>query len=185
MIRRRRAVALLVVVLVLVGLVWGVRAAAGLATEWLGDEAAEDEATEADAPAEEQTAPPQPGPCAPRDLDVTLEPQHGSGGTDFALTLLNARGSACLVDVGSANLAMTVHSGEDRVWASADCPSGPEEHPLLLARGDRTQTVVTWDGRRSEPGCSGDRQMGGSGTYRVETALDGVALPTAEASFTR
>ncbi|MFC7407050.1 hypothetical protein [Georgenia alba] len=183
-IRRRRIVALVILLALVGGLVWGGVALAGLASGWVGDLLADDAET-TEAPTEEDTLPPNPGRCAPADLDATLASTAAGEGTDFAMSFTNDGQDPCLLDTGSASLVLTVHSGDDRVWSSADCPAGAAEHLLLLDSGDTVDEALSWGGTRSEPGCPGNQSVAGSGTYRVEASLGGAQLRGTESSFTR
>jgi hypothetical protein len=132
-----------------------------------------------------QSGPVDPASCSPRDLDVTMAAQAGnSAPTTFDLTLHNASDVACLVDAGDTSLKLTVHSGEDRVWSSADCVAEPTERELLLDAGDSAETTIRWDGSRSAKGCPADQGTAQPGSYRVSATLDGADLPAAATVFT-
>ncbi|GAA4418499.1 hypothetical protein GCM10023169_08150 [Georgenia halophila] len=176
--------ALVLLVGLLGGAVWGASALAAVASNWAGDLFADAEPGKGPPAEDEETLPPRPDRCAPGDLDVAMAPRAGSGATDFALTIVNDSETPCLVDAGAASLVLTVHSGDDRIWSTGDCSAGAAEHMLLLAGGDTTEHTVTWSGQRSEPGCPSGQPAAEPGTYRVATTLDGARLPTAEASFT-
>ena len=200
MIWRRRIVALLVLLALVAGVVWGVSALVRTLTAQ-GAEAdtasAEDAGASAAASAaddsaassagvaaqEEPAGPVDPGKCSPRDLDVRLSATPGQP-TSFAVTLTNRGEVACLLDAGAASLVLTVHSGEDRVWSSGDCVAAPEERELLLDAGDSTETEIRWDGTRSAKGCPGGQGAAQPGSYRVAATLGGASLPAADTSFT-
>lgn len=176
---RRRIVALVILLAVIALLVWGITAVVGLLRG--GDASAAEEVTAA----ETTTGPVDPKPCQSRDLEVDLAPSAAAAGkpVSFDVTLRNTSQTACLADAGREALVLTVSSGEDRVWSSADCPAGPAERKLLLDAGDTAKATVTWDGTRSAQGCSGGQRAAG-GTYQVMASLDGAMLPGAEATFT-
>ncbi len=185
--RRRRLVLAAVALLVLVGLVLGVSALVG------GDGGAEgdsDDAAPVAAGATTPSATPTPSPtpvptvtvgfeptaCAPGALTVT-----GSSVADtyapgaivvFSLTLTNAGPVPCLVDGGSATVGVVVTSGQDRVWASVDCPAGRTERPLLLDAGAVENVSVAWDQVRSAPGCPAEQAAAQPGTYRAVATVD-------------
>ncbi|KAE8764346.1 hypothetical protein [Georgenia thermotolerans] len=178
---RRRIVALLILLAVIALLVWGVTAVVGLLTG--GDDAPAAEQVTA---AETETGPVDPQPCQSRDLEVDLAPTAAAAGkpVTFDVTLRNTSQAACLADAGRETLVLTVSSGEDRVWSSADCPAEPAKRALLIDSGDTVKTTLTWDGSRSAQGCPGGQRAAGGGTYRVTASLDGAMLPGAEATFT-
>ncbi len=181
MIWRRRILALLVLLALVVGVVLGVGALVRMLSAQ-GAETLEAGST----PADEQTGPVDPGPCTPADMDATVSTEAGTAGepVTFALTLTNAGDAACLVDAGSAALVLTVHSGDDRVWSSGDCAAEPTVRELLLDAGDATETTLTWKGSRSAAGCPSGQGAATAGTYRVQTSLDGAALDGAREVFT-
>ena len=162
-------------------LVWGVTAVVGLLRG--GDAPAAAEQVTA---AGTNTGPVDPKPCQSRALEVDLAPSAAAAGkpVSFDVTLRNTSETACLADAGREALVLTVSSGEDRVWSSADCPAEPAERALLLDAGDTAKTTVTWDGTRSAQGCPGGQRAAGGGTYQVMASLDGAMLPGAEATFT-
>ncbi|MEU7434411.1 hypothetical protein AB0B07_26795 [Streptomyces sioyaensis] len=102
----------------------------------------------------------------------------------FELTVKNATGAACKVDLGqkAAVLTITDSAGDDRVWASNDCPSGTA--PALLevpAKGEVQRTVV-WDRRASGPQCATPSSaLVPAGKYRIQADVPG--LETAHTTF--
>lgn len=156
-----------------------------LISEWAGDTfSAGAGPSEPPGEAEEtEEAPVEPQACDPADLDVALDESPSDEGRAFAVTVENVSDVPCLVDAGAASLVLTVHSGGDRVWSSADCPAGNAERMLLLDSGDTAETSVTWNGTRSEPGCSTEGEAG-SGTYRAAVSLGDEELD-ARARFER
>ncbi|MFD5735410.1 hypothetical protein ACFWIY_21660 [Streptomyces sioyaensis] len=102
----------------------------------------------------------------------------------FELTVKNAAGAACKVDLGqkAAVLTITDSAGDDRVWASNDCPSGTA--PALLevpAKGEVQRTVV-WDRRASGPQCATPSSaLVPAGKYRIQADVPG--LETAHTTF--
>ncbi|MEX2973890.1 hypothetical protein [Streptomyces sp. C184] len=102
----------------------------------------------------------------------------------FELTVKNAAGAACKVDLGqkAAVLTITDSAGDDRVWASNDCPSGTA--PALLevpAKGEVQRTVV-WDRRASGPQCATPSSaLVPAGKYRIQADVPG--LETVHTTF--
>lgn len=167
---RRRIVALLVLLALLVGVGFGVKALVGaLGGLVRGTDAA---AVTADPTGEETPA--QPTACARSDVDADLTaPAEATAGGSVAFTLVveNTGTEACLLDVGAEALDLVVTSGDDEVWSSTRCPAGPGERPLLLAPDDGTEVAVEWSGRRASPECAG--ATAGAGTYQVEARVAG------------
>jgi hypothetical protein len=125
-----------------------------------------------------QPSPAQPSPtseavaaCAPEALEVAATAGEKSYrvGADPRLTLrvTNTGDAPCTADLGQANVELLVHSGRDRIWSSDDCAPGGEAGPRTLQPGKAETQRVTWDGRRSRPGCTGGKERAQPGTYRV------------------
>lgn len=177
--RRRRLVALLVVLAVLAVAVWGVSALVGRlggGAAAAGVEAVETTATDVD---EEPTPAASPGDCRADDvdLDVVVAPAAPMAGAEvtFDLTLVNSGDQPCLLDAGPAAIAATVTSGSDTVWSSTHCAADGGDH-LLLDTGTEHVTTVRWPGTRSTEDCAPNQPVAGAGTYRVTVVHDGAQL---------
>ncbi len=132
----------------------------------------------------EKTTPPEPaavvaGPpqhCVARDVGLEISTATTSVQVGkpvmFTVVITRAGSRPCLLDGSDAGRAVTITSGTDRVWSSADCPG--DERMLLMGRGDRDQTTVTWNGSRSAAGCPGGQPVATPGVYTVVVALAGV-----------
>lgn len=109
--------------------------------------------------------------CAPEALEIEASAGEASYrvGADPRLTLsvTNTADAPCTADLGQANVELLVFSGRDRIWSSDDCAPGGEAGPTALQPGKAQEQRVTWDGRRSRPGCTGDEEQAQPGTYRV------------------
>ncbi|MGW7576791.1 hypothetical protein [Streptomyces sp. NPDC054765] len=126
--------------------------------------------------------------CVSGKAELVLDSVKDSYPTDvkpkFELTIKNAAGAACKVDLGQKATVLTITdmAGDDRVWASNDCPSGTE--PALLqvpAKGSVKRTLV-WDRRASSPQCETPSSATvPDGKYRIEAKVPG--LEAAHASF--
>lgn len=139
--------------------------------------------------------PPEPvnltGPadrCTADVLDLTLAADRTTFGpgqpVTFHLAVTNAGRVPCLVDGSDGSWAVTVTSGEDRVWSSADCSA--EERMLLLGPDDVYRREVRWSDVRSAPGCAEGQPDLAAGTYTARAALGDVADATSpEVAVTR
>jgi len=175
---RRRIIALVVVAAVVAGVGWGFWKVFGI----LGDAWDEAVAAQQATPTDISTA--QPVACPPDELEWGLSHDAGVAGerVRFALTVTNASETSCLVDAGAQNMVLTVVSGEDRIWSTADCGSA-EAVRLLLGPGDETTRAVTWNGTRSAPGCTAVDSAVLPGTYQLGMTYDGLDVPGAAAVF--
>ncbi|KUL53056.1 hypothetical protein ADL22_04545 [Streptomyces sp. NRRL F-4489] len=120
--------------------------------------------------------------CSPQTVKLDLRTAKDAYASDekpkFELTVRNTGGAACKVDLGrkAAVLTITDTAGDDRVWASDDCPSG--SGPALLqvpAKGAVTRTIE-WDRRASGPQCATPSTAAvPAGTYTIEAKVPGLA----------
>ena len=109
--------------------------------------------------------------CVPTALEV--EPTAGEdsyaagAGPRLSLSITNNGTTPCTRDLGQAQVELTVTSGRDRIWSSDDCAPGGDADVVTLLPGEPVVQSVTWDGRRSLPGCAGEKAQTQPGTYRV------------------
>ncbi len=108
--------------------------------------------------------------CPDASIDVTAATARESypvgGSPVLQLTVTNTGTVACTRPLGQGAVELTVFSGSDRIWSSDDCTPGGPPGPVQLAPGEARTTTLTWSGRRSRPGCTGDKERGEAGTYR-------------------
>ena len=126
------------------------------------------------------SASPQPGPtptpaataiCQPQALKVEAladKESYAVGSTPrLSLRVTNTGATPCTRDLGQAAVELLVFSGKDRIWSSDDCAPGGAKNVVTLPPGKPQVQRVTWNGRRSRPGCAGDKESALAGTYRV------------------
>jgi hypothetical protein len=85
----------------------------------------------------------------------------------LSLSVTNTGAGPCTADLGQAQVEVTITSGSDSIWSSDHCAPGGEPDVVTLEPGKAVVQRVTWDGRRSTPGCAGDKAAAQAGTYRV------------------
>jgi hypothetical protein len=126
--------------------------------------------------------------CAPNAVQLTLKSDRNTyapGETPtFQLVAKNSSGSDCKVDLGpkGAVLTITQTGSDDRVWSSADCPSGAAGVLFRVPANEQVAYTVKWDRKRSVPNCA--TPPAGSvpaSTYLVEAKASG--FPKAQTSF--
>lgn len=110
--------------------------------------------------------------CQPEALSIealTDADSYPVGATPrLTLRVTNTGAAPCTRDLGQAAVELVVFSGRDRIWSSDDCAPGGPEDVTTLEPGKAVSQRVTWDGRRSRPGCEGDKEQAEPGTYRVQ-----------------
>lgn len=118
--------------------------------------------------------------CAPTALEVepTAEQDGYAVGASprLSLSITNTGTTPCTRDLGQAQVELTVTSGRDRIWSSDDCAPGGDPDVVSLEPGEPVVQSVTWDGRRSLPGCAGDKAQAQPGTYRVSGRVGDVRV---------
>ena len=87
----------------------------------------------------------------------------------FQLSLINGSDQTCMARVTRKNFELTIHSGNDRIWSTADCPSVIKPISRKLGAEHAVAWSLTWDGKRSKPDCKSARKVTRPGTY-VATA---------------
>ena len=113
---------------------------------------------------------------------LTRAPAYANGEKpDFTVAVSNKGSVDCTADLGPKSLVLTIYSGADRIWSSADC--GGQADLRGIAPNTVQQIPYTWARVRSQPGCSGQASAAGVGTYYATVTLATGSGATA-ASFT-
>ena len=124
---------------------------------------------------------PSSTPCAPPALTATATTERDGypvgGRPVLVLTVTNTGPTPCTRDLGQGAVELLVVSGADRIFSSDDCAPGGPAKPVVLAPGEKSVTRLTWAGRRSQPGCTGDKAEAQAGTYRVSARLGDLQVP--------
>ncbi|MCP3822340.1 hypothetical protein NLX86_30925 [Streptomyces sp. A3M-1-3] len=100
----------------------------------------------------------------------------------FELIVKNVSGATCKVDFGpkAAVLTITEAGGDDEVWSSADCPSGPESVLFRVPAKSGITHRVEWDLKQSAPQCATPPAGAAKpGTYLVEAKVPGLSVTPA------
>ena len=89
--------------------------------------------------------------------------------TNLDLSLINGSGKACQLSLNSGNFTLTIYSGRDRIWSTADCTDLVKPTSVKIATEDAYEWRLVWDGRRSKASCKTRPEVPKPGTY-VATA---------------
>ncbi|HLR56237.1 MAG TPA: hypothetical protein VK096_05700 [Actinomycetales bacterium] len=167
----RRLVVLAVLVVVLIGAGFLISGVFGSSDD------ADPEPTAAPTKTEEVSSP--DAACDPKDLSLTLndpaEEVEAGKEAAFDVGVTNNSADPCTVDVGDESRVLTITSGSDRIWSSADCPSEDDDSRLVLLRpGSAKVNTVIWDGKRSDEKCDSDLPQPRTGTYKLEVEMEDV-----------
>ena len=114
--------------------------------------------------------------CSGEDLRPTLTGKQRLALTKpntFQLSLINGSDQTCMARVTRKNFTLTIDSGSDRIWSTADCPSVIKPISRKLGAEHAVAWSLTWDGKRSKPDCKSARKAPRPGTYVATAKLAG------------
>ena len=200
--RRRRIVAGVLALLVVIGLVAGITAVVNMLR---GDEPAAADTTEATIPgpgdqpggAEDPTADPagekaspdtsaspapdassgaaKPCPADAIQVSATTDALSYSAGTNpmLTMTVTNNGAEPCEVNVGTSQMEFMVTSGSDRIFSSVDCMQASEDLMMVLKPKTVETAKFSWERQRSAPGCTKVPSNPNPGTYMFTARLGG------------
>lgn len=113
-------------------------------------------------------------PCRPQDVVVTFDfaqrdQEVYASGSDpgFKITVVNTADQTCTVDVGGGALEVRIHSGEDRIYSTADCLKDGGAEERQLNRGVPHEFTVDWERNRSFTDCRDTSSLAQAGWYRA------------------
>ena len=133
-----------------------------------GDSAEGGEGGEVPAPERPEDA------CRPQDIVVTFEyaeedqEVYGAGANPgFKITVVNTAEQTCTVDVGGEAMEIRIHSGDDRIFSTADCAENNSAEKRQISRGVPHEYTFTWERMRSFEDCRGTESSAQPGWYRA------------------
>ncbi len=118
------------------------------------------------------TTPAAPTACNPATVTLGVKGFSRvklSGKQQFALTVTNAGSVPCILTVNADSYTLTVKSGKDRIWSTADCPKWLPSRKLTVKPAAAYEFKVTWPLVRSKASCKTTKDALNAGTY-VATA---------------
>jgi hypothetical protein len=112
------------------------------------------------------------GPCAADDVAISPSvPKPVAGGDiDLVLDISSLNTPACTWRLSGRTMALKITSGKDLIWTTNDCARAIPTEDLVLRQADPTRVKLTWDARRSEPGCPVQTEWALPGTYHLHVA---------------
>jgi hypothetical protein len=115
------------------------------------------------------------GPCAADDVAVTPSVPKPIAGSDIdlVLDLSTITSPACYWHLSGRSLALRITSGPDLIWTTVQCAGSIPSEDLVLRSTQPTQVRITWDAKRSEPGCPRLTEWALPGTYHLHVAALG------------
>jgi hypothetical protein len=112
------------------------------------------------------------GPCADNDVAITPSVPHPIAGSDIDLVLdiSTITSPACDWTLSGRTLALKITSGPDLIWTTVQCAKVIPTQDLVLRNSAPTRVKLTWNARRSEPGCPAVTDWAQLGTYHLHVA---------------
>lgn len=112
--------------------------------------------------------------CRPQDVVVTFEyaeegqEVYGAGASPgFRITVVNTAEQTCTVDVGGEAMEIRIHSGDDRIFSTADCAENESAEKHQISRGVPHEYTFIWERLRSFEDCRGTDASAQPGWYRA------------------
>jgi hypothetical protein len=123
------------------------------------------------------------GPCAASDVAITPSVPRPVAGRDISLVLdiSSLDSPACSWTMSGKTLALKITSGVDLIWTTAQCARAIPTQDMVLRQAQPTRVKLTWDARRSEPGCPVQTSWAMPGTYHLHVAA--LAGPPQDVTF--
>jgi hypothetical protein len=116
------------------------------------------------------------GNCTPGKMVISLSASQQifspQVAPQFTIYVVNMDARTCIFDAGPRSLRLVLKSGPVYSWGSGDCARGTAPQMVRLSPGVPFVKHVSWDRKRSEPGCRSPRTVALPGTYTA-TAVYG------------
>lgn len=89
----------------------------------------------------------------------------------FKLGVKNTGGQPCVLDLKATNFSLSVTSGTDRIWSTADCAKWAPAKKQTLKAQQSHEFSIEWGVRRSTEGCKEVKGMLNPGTYVADAVF--------------
>ena len=122
-------------------------------------------------PTTKPTTPAATPECTNSQIAVTASTDAASypvGSTPhLRMKIENTSKKACTRDIGAAQNELVITSGSSHVWSSDDCNPGGSPQVATLAPGQSYSVAVTWLGKLSQKGCPTGQPSATQGSYKL------------------
>lgn len=132
----------------------------------------------------ESEKPPRDVDCEGNDVRISVLPGTRNVRTGASLSFavrLSAVDDECKATLDPTKLSLTITSGTDQIWTTTHCEQAIPRATLVLAKGKDSTSTVSWNGRRSGPGCLPGQPFAKPGTYVAKAVYAGA--PSALQAF--
>ena len=120
------------------------------------------------------TTPAGPVACDPTAMRLTVagfQRVKVSTKQAFTLSVINGGTQDCILTVSPETYSLTVRSGDDRIWSTADCAKWLPATKLTIKPETAHEFTVDWPLRRSKSGCKVVKGTLKPGTYVASAVL--------------
>jgi len=125
-------------------------------------------------PTPSPTKPAGPQACDPAAMRLTVagfQRVKVSTKQVFTLSVINGGTEPCVLTISPATYSLTVSSGDDRIWSTADCSKWLPAKKLTVKPETAHEFTVEWPLRRSAATCKTTKDVLRPGTYVAKAAL--------------
>lgn len=115
-----------------------------------------------------------PQPCATENLRLSMagyQKLAQGAKQPFTVAIKNAGTAPCVLTVNSTAFVLTVTSGSDRIWSTADCAAWVPTKKLTVKPQASYQFQINWPLLRSTPTCKTSKTVVNPGTYVGQAAF--------------
>lgn len=89
----------------------------------------------------------------------------------FKLSINNASGQDCVLDLKPAAFELSITSGKDQIWSTADCAKWVPAKKTTLKPAQSHEFSIEWSLKRSAAGCKLAKAEMKPGTYVAEAVF--------------
>lgn len=91
----------------------------------------------------------------------------------FDVSYTNSSNQPCTFSVSPDSYQLTIYSGSDRIWSTADCAKLVHTAKVTLKAGHAVAWSITWNGKRSQQGatCQNRPETPQAGYYHATSQL--------------
>jgi len=89
----------------------------------------------------------------------------------FKVGVKNTGAQPCVLDLSATSFSLTVTSGTDRIWSTADCAKWVPAKKQTLKAQQSYEFSIGWDVRRSAKGCKETKALLRPGTYVAQAVF--------------
>jgi hypothetical protein len=172
----RRAVVLVVLLVLLLGVRWLLTGRGGGTPSATPTPSPSSSSSQSSTPTTSTSTSPKPTStgtvsCTKSQISVTASTDAASypvGSTPhLRMKIENTSSTPCTRDIGASQNELLITSGTARVWSSDDCSPGGGSQVVTMAPGQSYSVAVTWLGKLSAKGCPANQPAATKGTYKL------------------